>query len=133
MAALTGTGSACSSLSPSEPTLPASAVEIAAPAVYREWFARTEACSGLQGDLTKVQFYVVPGVETFATPDGPQVGEWIRTGDSHQIIIAGNYQNHEMVVRHELLHALLRQSGHPAEYFVSRCALTWESWSASGN
>jgi hypothetical protein len=110
--------------------MPEGAVPVAAPAVYREWFERTEACSGRTGNLDAVQFYVVPGVETFETRDGPQVGVWIGEGGSHRIVIAGNYRGHEMVVRHELLHTLLRQTGHPEEYFVSRCRLTWESWNS---
>ncbi len=124
--------SACAALAPNELSLPAGAVQIATPAVYQEWFQKTEACSGRTGDFAEVQFYVVPGVETFPTEDGSKVGEWISDGLTHRVIIAGNYQDHEMVVRHELLHTLLRQSGHPDEYFVNRCRLTWESWN-SGN
>lgn len=130
VAGLPAVVSGCTALAPSALSLPAGAVPIATPAVYREWFDRTEACSGRVGDFAAVQFYVVPGVETFATEDGAKVGEWISVGASHRVIIAGNYQNHEMVVRHELLHTLLRQSGHPDEYFISRCRLTWESWNA---
>ena len=122
--------SSCTALAPSQALLPAGAIPFAAPAVYQEWFQRTEACSGRTGNLGAVQFYVVPGVETFETRDGPQVGVWIGEGDSHRIVIAGNYEGHEMVVRHELLHTLLRQTGHPEEYFVSRCRLTWESWNS---
>lgn len=122
--------SGCAALAPSQAVMPEGAVPVAAPAVYREWYQRTEACSGRTGNLDAVQFYVVPGVETFETRDGPQVGVWIGEGGSHRIVIAGNYQGHEMVVRHELLHTLLRQTGHPEEYFVSRCRLTWESWNS---
>ena len=124
--------SACTALAPSALPMPVGAVPIATPAVYREWFQRTEGCSGRTGDFEAVQFYVVPGVDTFPTEDGSKVGEWISNGSTHRVIVAGNYQNHEMVVRHELLHTLLRQSGHPEEYFVSRCRLTWETWN-SGN
>jgi hypothetical protein len=123
--------SGCAALAPSQTLMPSGAVPVAAPAAYREWFQRTEACSGRTGDLDAVQFYVVPGVETFETRDGPQVGVWIGEGGSHRIVIAGNYQAHEMVVRHELLHTLLRQTGHPEEYFVTRCGLTWESWNSA--
>ena len=129
-AGVAAVSTACASLAPSALPLPAGAVPIATPAVYREWFERTEGCSGRTGDFAAVQFYVVPGVETFPTEDGAKVGEWISDGSTHRVIIAGNYQNHEMVVRHELLHTLLRQSGHPDEYFVSRCRLTWESWNS---
>ena len=124
--ALIGTG--CTALAPSESLMPAGAVPVPLTAQYRSWFESTQECSGLRGDLAAVQFYVVPGVETFATPDGQKVGEWIAEQGNHRIIIAGNYQGHEMVVRHELLHALLKQAGHPDEFFVTRCQLTWESW-----
>jgi hypothetical protein len=124
--------SACTALGPSEPALPVGAVEIAAPAIYQDWYQKTEACSGLSGRYSSLQWYVVPGVETFATEAGAKVGEWISDGTTHRIIVAGNYQNHELVVRHELLHSLLRREGHPVEYFVDRCKLTWESWN-SGN
>ena len=105
-----------------------------APAVFREWHERTETCSGLKGNFSTVQFYVVPGVDTFPTEAGPKVGLWTREGHLNRIVIAGNYFDHEMVVRHEMLHQLLDREGHPSEFFVSRCHLTWESWrSAGGN
>ncbi len=122
--------SACSSISaPTEISLPNGAVEIAAPALYREWHQKTQACSGLTEDFATVKFYVVPGVETFSTGDGQKVGQWIQDGGSNRIIVAGKYQNHEMVVSHELLHSLLGRDGHPAEYFNQRCKLTWDTWS----
>ncbi|HEV8599346.1 MAG TPA: hypothetical protein VGQ69_08310 [Gemmatimonadales bacterium] len=105
---------------------------LATPAVYQEWHQRTQACSGLTGDFSTVQFYVVPGVDTFPTEVGPKVGMWTREGRVNRIIIAGNYLAHEMVVRHEMLHALLQREGHPAGYFVERCHLTWESWNSGG-
>ncbi len=120
--------SACSSLAPNDIPLPAGAVPVAAPAIYQEWQERTEACSGLSGNFSTLQWYVVPGVETFSTDQGPKVGQWIKEGGRNKIVIAGNYQNHEMVVRHEILHSLLEREGHPPEYFVTRCHLTWESW-----
>jgi hypothetical protein len=33
-----------------------------------------------------------------------------------------------MVVRHEMLHDLMRRSGHPNPPFGSGCPLTWETW-----
>jgi hypothetical protein len=118
----------CTALAPSESTLPAGAIALEAPAVFRTWFARTEGCSGLSGDFSTVQFYVIPGVDAFPTPEGNKVGLWSRVGKIHRIVIAGNYQNHEMVVSHEMLHSLLSREGHPEDYFVRKCHLTWESW-----
>lgn len=104
---------------------------MAAPAEYLEWHRKTKACSGLTGEFVALEWYVVPGVSTFGTPRGPQVGMWETQGGINRIIIAGQYAGHEMVVRHEILHALLGRSGHPANYFVSRCHLTWDSWEGS--
>src|SRR5258706_4847723 len=56
---------------------------------------------------------------------------WTSHGETDRIIIAGVYENTEMVVRHELLHHLLGQAGHPAEYFVTLCHLTWDSWASA--
>ncbi len=120
--------SACSTLAPHDIPLPAGAVQVVAPVIYQEWQERTEACSGLTGNFSAIQWYVVPGVETFSTDQGLKVGQWIREGGQNKIVIAGNYQNHEMVVRHEILHSLLEREGHPPEYFVTRCHLTWDSW-----
>jgi len=121
----------CTSFSPSDPLLPAGAVPIAAPAAYQAWFGRTEECSGLSGKFQGIEWYVVPGVESFGTAAGPKVGMWERTGSVARIIIAGAYLEHEMVVRHEMLHHLLDREGHPAEFFVGRCHLTWETWSGA--
>lgn len=111
--------------------MPVGAVALSAPAIYREWHQSTEACSGLAGSFSTIQFYVVPGVSTFSTEDGPKVGLWTRVGKINRIVIAGDYLEHEMVVRHEMLHGLLGREGHPPEYFVDRCHLTWDSWQAA--
>ena len=118
----------CGAFSPSDASLPLGAVAMVAPAEYHGWFQKTEVCSGLSRDIQSVQWYVVPGVETFATDAGPKVGVWERTGGTARIIIAGHWVHHEMAVRHEMLHHLLDREGHPQEYFVERCHLTWESW-----
>jgi hypothetical protein len=120
----------CTSLAPHEPSLPAGAVAVAAPAIYRDWHQKTQACSGLGGEFSTIQFYVVPGVETFPTQVGAKVGLWNREGGINRIVIAGNYLSHEMVVRHEMLHALLQREGHPTNYFIERCRLTWDSWNS---
>ena len=123
----------CSSFSPSGPALPVGAIPMAEGPEYRAWFAKTELCSGLKGQYDVVQWFVVPGAETFSTREGPKVGIWEKSGRSAKIVVAGNYSSHEMVIRHEMLHHLLDREGHPGAYFVDRCHLTWESWSAVGD
>lgn len=108
--------------------LPYAAIPLAAPAVYRDWFRRTEACAGLSGSFEAIQWFVVPGVDTFPTSQGLKVGMWSRSGGRETIVIAGNWMGHEMVIRHEMLHSLLGEAGHPDRYFGERCQLTWETW-----
>lgn len=120
--------SACSGTEPSEPLLPAGAVAISAPAQYQEWWAKTEACSSLTGSYESIRWYVVPNVQTFKSEFGATVALWRKLGNENIIILSGDYQQDEMVVRHEMLHALLEREGHPTQYFVTDCSLTWDSW-----
>lgn len=122
----------CGGFEPSATALPELAVRIDAPAAYRDWFARTEACSGLQAAFQAVEWYVVEGVDQFLVDGAPRVGMWQVADGKSQIVIAGNYASHEMVVRHEMLHHLLGREGHPKELFEQRCQLTWESWGLRG-
>jgi hypothetical protein len=103
---------------------------MAAPAEYATWYARTETCAELRGALEGIEWYVVPDVATFETSIGEKVGLWERVGNVSRITIAGDYVGNEMVVRHEMLHDILERTGHPPEYFVTRCHLTWDSWDA---
>lgn len=98
------------------------------PAIYREWWEATEACSGLSGSFDRVEWMIVPG-ESFACRSGQCVGHW--DGD-HRIFLAEEWTAHEMVVRHEMLHDLMRRSGHPNPPFGDGCPLTWETWDAPG-
>jgi hypothetical protein len=118
----------CTGLEPTAP--PDGAVLMTPPAEYATWFARTEACSQLKGNESAIEWYVVPGVATFETSIGEKVGLWEQVGNVSRITIAGDYVENEMVVRHEMLHDLLERTGHPPEYFVTRCHLTWDSWNA---
>ena len=97
------------------------------PEVYRTWWAATEACSGLSGSFDRIEWMIVPG-ESFECASGQCVGHWAR---DHKIFLASNWKDHEMVVRHEMLHELMRRSGHPNPPFGNGCPLTWETWPAS--
>ena len=118
----------CAAVEPDAP--PAGAILMAPPAQYATWYASTEACAQLSGAANRIEWYVVPGVSTFETSIGEKVGLWEQVGNVSRITIAGNYTDNEMVVRHEMLHDLLERAGHPPEYFVTRCHLTWDSWNA---
>lgn len=94
------------------------------PSIYREWFAKTEACSGLTGDFERLRWSVIEGY-SFPCSSGQCAGHW-RT--DHQIFLAGEWVMDEMVVRHEMLHDILDRSGHPDPPFGDGCPLTWASW-----
>ena len=128
---LIGMLAACETLGPPDP-LPVGAEPFVAPAEFRTWWTRTEECSGRTGSLSRIEWYVVPGAHTVETHDGPKVGAWSHSAAGVRIVLAGDYAGNELVVRHEMLHALLDRVGHPPEYFEARCQLTWESWPGAG-
>lgn len=94
------------------------------PSFYREWWARTEACSGLTGNFDKVQWFVVPG-HGFDCPSGKCAGRW---ESGHRIYLSADFDTNELVVRHEMLHELIGRPGHPDPPFGSECPLTWNSF-----
>jgi hypothetical protein len=94
------------------------------PPVYREWWAKTESCSGRKGNFDRVRWSVIEG-RSFPCSSGECAGHW-RT--DHHIFLAGEWIMDEMVVRHEMLHDLLGRPGHPDPPFGDGCPLTWESW-----
>jgi len=114
-------------LEPSSP-LPAGAIGMTPAPDFAVWWSRTEQCSGINGDFGAIQWYVVPGARTFQSEIGEVVGLWSKSDETTRITIAGDWSDNELVVRHEMLHALLNREGHPPEYFVQKCALTWASW-----
>jgi hypothetical protein len=102
-----------------DPDLPANAEAFTPPSVYARWWAMTEACSGLSGDLSSVSWYVVPGVGT-VNLDGKQVtGYWSYA--SNRIVLAGTAKPIGADVRHEMLHALIKARGHPRGKFLQGC------------
>ncbi len=99
------------------------------PAQFRDWWAKTEACSGRTATFERIHWYVVPG-DSFDCPDGRCVGRW---EDDHTIYIAASWVASELVVRHEMLHDLIDRSGHPDPPFGHGCPLTWATWDGSGS
>ena len=94
------------------------------PPVYREWWAKTEACSGRTGNFDRLSWSVIEG-HSFPCSSGECAGHW---RSDHHIYLAGDWVMDEMVVRHEMLHDLIGRPGHPAPPFGEGCPLTWETW-----
>lgn len=113
--------SACDSAT--APRLPAGAERFVPPAVYKQWWDLTQECSGLSGDLSRVTWYRVPGAEEVPLGDGSSAnGRWDAVGN--RIILAGDSQLAGDLVRHEMLHALLRFGDHPRAAFIGGCSGT---------
>lgn len=108
--------------------LPPGATAMAVHPEYATWWQSTEACSGITGNFASIEWFEVPNTSTFQSEAGIVVGLWEKSSGQNRITIAGDYVDNELVVRHEMLHALLGRQGHPSEYFVTRCGLTWASW-----
>ena len=101
--------------------LPADAARFEPPTIFARWWTLTEACSQRSGDLAAVQWYRVPGSSVWHD------GEWISgyyDPRDNRIVMAEGEADDGVVVRHEMLHALLRAYGHPRAEFLDACAST---------
>ena len=108
---------------PTGSLLPPGAEPFTPPRVYEQWWQLTEQCSGLTGSFAAVSWYRVPGVADIPLGDGTLAGgEWDE--GANRIVLAGNEELSGDLVRHEMLHALLRTPGHPRAAFISRCGGT---------
>jgi hypothetical protein len=91
--------------------------------LYQEWWAKTEACSGRTGDMSQVAFYAVDAPSGAIDLGGPVAhGWWVRNGN--RIYLPANALGEEWLVRHEMLHALLKRGSHPSRAFVQACHLS---------
>ncbi|MHB0949732.1 MAG: hypothetical protein ACYC3Q_10030 [Gemmatimonadaceae bacterium] len=92
------------------------------PAVYRQWWALTERCSGLRGDFDAVQWYEIPETSFGTTSEGERVDAlWTGAGNRIVLTAAPDGRREGDLVRHEMLHALMRAGGHSRDLFVARC------------
>lgn len=99
--------------------LPAGAVPMTPPSQYGAWWTLTEQCSGRTGDPSAVQWYYVPGATSFSLEGETVNGAWY--SDGNRIVIAAESYGDGALVRHEMLHALLRVPGHPRDQFLDHC------------
>lgn len=79
----------------------------------------TQACSGLTGSLGGVTWF-----KTDQTLRDPHSGESIAgywNSDNNSIVLTAVVVLDGGSVRHEMLHALLRKSGHPRNQFLGGC------------
>ena len=92
---------------------------------FRIWWRDLEKCSGLTRQLGAIKFYWVPGTTLpTTTPNKTVVGRFYAY--SNRIFVIESHKKSPDTVRHEMMHALLRNAdGHPPEYFgeTSRCGV----------
>lgn len=88
--------------------------------LYQEWWDKTVACSGRQGQMSSVNFYAVDAPSGAIELAGEMAHAWwVREGN--RIYLPANALGQEWLVRHEMLHALLQRGSHPPEIFVKAC------------
>lgn len=85
------------------------------PPQYRLWWEAVEDCAKRSGSFDAIRWY--------RTVDGPLIirgnpvaGAWFRDGNRIALFVQKG-----PTARHEMLHALLQDGEHPAEYFLNRC------------
>ena len=104
---------------PTDPHVLVGAVPLTAPARFAMWWRMTQTCSGLTGDYASVQWYYVPNTTTLFYQNREVDAYWI--SDPDRIVLADARKNDGMIVRHEMLHALLHRSGHPRDAYLVGC------------
>ena len=128
--ALTTVAAACarSAVLPSlpQPTVEdrGAAVPVEPPARYHTWWRQVEACSGKSRSITSVAgWYAVLDTVVFV---GGRPYAAVYFGESDELFFARRFLHQPFIVRHEMLHALLRTPAgdsirHPDEFFRTRC------------
>lgn len=102
------------------PPFPTDAVRYKPLEVYAEWWRVVEACSGTHGSLGAVRWYRASQSSIALSTERDAVASW--TPNGNRIVVSSDLIGTGGVVRHEMLHALLRRGGHPSEYFLRRCS-----------
>jgi hypothetical protein len=113
---ITGATAAC--VSPV--ALPETATQFIPPAVFRRWWAMTEACAGRTANFGAVRWYRVPG-STFMSPKGDFLKGYTDLADN-KIVLSDTLAAFGAGVRHEMLHAILGVTGHSRDMFLGACA-----------
>ncbi|HUE84952.1 MAG TPA: hypothetical protein VMO26_02635 [Vicinamibacterales bacterium] len=103
-----------------DPKLPPGATQFTPPAVFTTWWEMTKACSGRSGSLDAVTWYEVPTNVPLESDGKPVSAYW--SAASNQIVVSAAVARNGQVIRHEMLHALLRTKGHSRADFLERCA-----------
>jgi hypothetical protein len=103
-----------------DPELPHLAKQFTPPSFYTTWWEMTKSCSGASGSLDEVTWYEVPAGVPLELDGKPVSAYW--SAGSNRIVVSSDVREDGQVIRHEMLHALLRDKGHFRGDFLERCA-----------
>jgi hypothetical protein len=84
------------------------------PAIYAEWWGQTESCSGKTGDFSAVRWYTREAFAKLGTQAVADYAVQAVVMRPELVLVAND-------VRHEMLHLLIKQPGHPEEFFRTKC------------
>jgi hypothetical protein len=104
---------------PVDPELPNGSVQFEAPSAYSRWWTMVQTCSGLGGDITTVSWYRVPTGADVVEGSSSIDGYWAPS--TNRIVLSAGSVLDGGVVRHEMLHALLRSVDHSRLMFLDKC------------
>lgn len=102
-----------------DPMFPSDAQQFSPPAVYSTWWKMTQACSGLTGSLDAVTWFKTDQ-SLRNSENGESIGGYWNSF-TNTIVLTTTSMLHGSTVRHEMLHALVRKSGHPRNQFLGKC------------
>lgn len=85
------------------------------PPQFRVWWEVLESCSGRRGRFDDVGWFQAPEI---SIRGGSAFGAWFPAGN-RIALLSGGFDG--AIVRHEMLHAILRDGSHPKAYFEGRC------------
>jgi len=102
-----------------EPEFPPMALTLEPPPEYRVWWEVVESCSGRKASFDAVSWFRVPAGHLEVRGESA-LGAWFVSGN--RIALADGFRNQAYLVRHEMLHSILRDGSHPKEYFQGACA-----------
>ncbi len=105
-----------------EPALPSDAEVFSPPPVYSTWWQMTQVCSAINGSLASLTWYKTDQV-VHDTQSGDVIAGYYVRG-SNRIVLTATVMTNGGIVRHEMLHALLKRAGHPRAQFLGSCAGT---------
>lgn len=90
--------------------------------MYYEMWAEAQGCTQREGRFGAITFYVAEDLVS----SGEVVAGHYEAGENAIYLLEG-WEDHPMVVKHELIHAL-GVEGHPHVPFDSPCKATWQTY-----